>query len=268
MQLIIRHETIYRYSAPLSYTIQQLRLSPRADAHQHTLSWNISTSGQRHAFFDAFGNVSHTLTVTGVHDQVRIVASGIVQMAPLDRGRLLDAGVISPLVFTVPTLLLEADETLRAFASAHLQSSPGTRHLLHLAEAIRDTVAYRTGATAVTSSARDALALGEGVCQDHAHLFLACCHVHGIPARYVSGYVDPGDTAHAATHAWIDAWAEDDGFSGWVSIDVTNACFASDAHCRIAVGRDYTSAAPVRGVRHGGGTESLSVKVDVSPQSR
>jgi transglutaminase-like putative cysteine protease len=144
---------------------------------------------------------------------------------------------------------------------------PGARsnELLTLAEAIRGSVAYQSGATAVTTTAADALSLGRGVCQDHAHLFLACCHVHGIPARYVSGYIDPGTTAHAESHAWVDAWVDEVDFSGWVSIDVTHAKFASDSHCRLAVGRDYDSAAPVRGVRTGGGTETLSVKVSVVP---
>jgi transglutaminase-like putative cysteine protease len=61
----------------------------------------------------------------------------------------------------------------------------------------------------------------QGVCQDHAHMFLACCHAHGIPARYVSGYIDP-ETGHAASHAWVDAWVEDPDYTGWVSIDVTH----------------------------------------------
>ena len=74
-----------------------------------------------------------------------------------------------------------------------------------------------------TTTAQDALKLGKGVCQDHAHLFLACCHAQGIPARYVSGYIDPGNSDHAASHAWVDVWVEDSGFAGWISIDVTHA---------------------------------------------
>jgi transglutaminase-like putative cysteine protease len=266
MLLSIRHETVYRYTAPLTYTIQQLRLSPRAEPHQRTLSWQISTPGQRHEFQDAFGNLSQMLTVIGLHDEVRIVAGGTIAVSPLDRGRLADRGSLSPLVFTVPTRLATPDDAIVEFASRYLTPGARSRELLSLAEAIQGTVAYRSGATVVTTTACDALALGEGVCQDHAHLFLACCHVHDIPARYVSGYIDPGGTAHAESHAWIDAWVDEVDFSGWVSIDVTHARFADDAHCRIAVGRDYDSAAPVRGVRQGGGTESLSVHVDVTPK--
>ena len=266
MQLHIRHETVYRYTAPLSYTIQQLRLSPRAEAHQRTLSWQIGTPGQRNEFVDAFGNLSHMLTITGRHDEVRIVAGGTVDITPLDRGRLPESSSLSPLVFTVPTQLTEPTDAVTEFARHHLRAGANGDALLALAEAIRDAVAYRSGATVVTTPAADALSLGQGVCQDHAHLFLACCHVYGIPARYVSGYLDPGNSSHAESHAWVDAWVDERDFSGWVSIDVTHSRFAADSQCRLAIGRDYDSAAPVRGVRQGGGIESLSVRVDVSPE--
>lgn len=264
MQLSIRHETVYRYTAPLTYTIQQLRLSPRTEPHQRTLSWQISTPGRRNEFIDAFGNLSHMLTITGMHNEVKIVAAGTVNVTPLDRGRLIETSSLSPLVFTVPTRLAEPNEAVIDFAHKNLQPGARSNELVALAEAIRGTVAYRSGATVVTTTAADALRLGEGVCQDHAHLFLACCHVYGIPGRYVSGYIDPGNSSHAESHAWVDVWIEDVDFSGWVSIDVTHARFADDSHCRLAIGRDYDSAAPVRGVRQGGGTESLSVYVDVA----
>lgn len=265
MLLSIRHETVYRYTAALTYTIQQLRLLPRTEVHQQVYSWEVHTAGRRNMFLDAFGNIGHMLTITGLHDEVRILAGGTVSVEPLDRGRLPGGGALSPLVFTVPTRLTLPDERITDFAMRHVQTGARSTALLSLAEAIRESVAYRKGATEVTTPAADALRLGEGVCQDHAHLFLSCCHVHGIPTRYVSGYIDPGDTEHAASHAWVDVWVEEADFSGWTSIDVTHACFAGEAYCRLAIGRDYDSAAPIRGVRHGGGTESLSVHVNVSP---
>lgn len=263
MHLTIRHETVYRYTAQPSYTIQQLRLSPRFEPHQRTLSWQIHTPGVRTPFTDAFGNSGHTLTMVGPHHEVRIVAAGRVEVGGLDRGRLADHGTLSPLVFTVPTRLTESTDAVVEFAMQNIARNAGSSGFLALAEAIRGSIAYQSGATAVTSTAGDALQLRQGVCQDHAHLFLACCHVHQIPARYVSGYIDPGTTSHAESHAWVDVWVEETGFSGWISIDVTNGCFMNQSHCRLAVGRDYDSAAPIRGVRSGGGLESLSVKVDV-----
>lgn len=263
-RLAIRHETLYRYTSPLAYTIQQLRLTPRIEPNQQTLFWNIDTSGHRHAFNDAFGNLCHMLTITGNHDAVRIVAEGEVDIAALDRGRLPEKGTLSPLVFTGTTRLTEAGDPVQAFAAAHLHGA-NSHALLHLAESICGAVAYQSGATGVASTATDALQLGSGVCQDHAHLFIACCRAHNIPARYVSGYIDSGSTGDAESHAWADVWVEEDNFTGWVSIDITHAQFAGETHCRLAVARDYDSAAPVSGIRRGGGEESLDVSVQVVP---
>jgi transglutaminase-like putative cysteine protease len=265
MRLAIRHETVYRYTSPLNYTIQQLRLTPRLESNQHTVYWSVDTAGRRHAFTDAFGNQCHMLTITGSHDTVRIVAAGEVDVATLDRGRLPEKGSLSPLVFTTATRLAQTDDAIAAFAARHLRGADSAA-LLHLAEAICGTVAYQSGATAVTSTATEALQLGRGVCQDHAHLFIACCHTHNIPARYVSGYIDSGSSGNAESHAWADVWVEEKDFSGWVSVDVTHAQFASDMHCRLAVARDYDSAAPVSGMRRGGGKESLEVSVQVVPK--
>lgn len=262
--LAIRHETTYRYTAPLAYTIQQLRLTPRQDAHQQLKSWEISTEGRRHGFVDAYGNASHTLTISGRHDEVRIVARGVVEVSPLIDGRLTTRDVLSPLVFTVPTRLTEPTDAVRTFAAKQLAGGARSQVMLALAEAIRGSVTYQIGATSVNTTASDVLQLGQGVCQDHAHLFLACCHTHDIPARYVSGYIHAGAINHAESHAWVDVWVDDVDFSGWVSIDVTHAQFTGTQHCRLAVGRDYESAAPVRGVRRGGGTETLTVHVDVN----
>ncbi|HEY8100319.1 MAG TPA: transglutaminase family protein [Burkholderiaceae bacterium] len=264
MNLSIRHETIYRYTALLTYTIQQLRLTPRIEAHQHVHSWHIAAPGKCHPFTDAFGNISHMLTVTERHDEVKIIVEGVIDVTSLDRGRLQEKSGLSPLVFTVPTRLTEPAEAIADFAARHLPQGARSDALLQLAEAIRGAVGYQSGATAVTSTATDALLLGQGVCQDHAHLFIACCHTQNIPARYVSGYIDPGSSNHAESHAWVDVWVDEKDFSGWISIDVTHARFENDSYCRLAIGRDYDSAAPVRGVRRGGGDESMSVRVNVS----
>ena len=153
---------------------------------------------------------------------MRILVEGVVATTPLPDGRLQSGDSLSPLIFTVPTRLTQPTPELAEVAARCL---PGPRadtaELMTLAEHIFDAVAYRSGATNVASTAGEAMLLGAGVCQDHAHIFLACCHARGIPARYVSGYIDPRSTGHAASHAWIDAWAEDGDFSGWVSIDVT-----------------------------------------------
>lgn len=261
--LTVRHDTHYRYTEPIRYSIQTLRLTPRAEAHQHVRSWKISTPGRRHAFVDAYGNLSHMLTFPESHDELRISVEGMVDVLPIRDGRIAERSTLSPLVFTVPTRLTRADEAIVDFARRSLPKTPRSADLMALAEAICGAVRYESGHTVVTSPAADALRMGRGVCQDHAHLFLACCHAAGVPARYVSGYIGTGSTEDAESHAWVDAWAEDAGFAGWVSIDVTHAKFQDQGFCRLAVGRDYDSAGPVRGIRRGGGGETLTVHVKV-----
>ncbi|HZV67319.1 MAG TPA: transglutaminase family protein [Telluria sp.] len=268
MQLAIRHQTLYRYTAPQAYSIQQLHVTPRAESQQSVQSWHIHTPGHCHAYADAYGNLSHMLTLNEPHQSVAIVAEGVVATTLLPGGRLDNHEPLSPLIFTVPTRLTEPTEAIRGFA-ARLLPARATRtasaDLMKLAEHIVGAVAYQSGATNVLTTAHDAMLLGAGVCQDHAHLFLACCHARGVPARYVSGYIDPESTGHAASHAWIDAWVDEGGFAGWISIDVTHARLMTDAYCRLAIGRDYDSAAPVRGMRRGGGDESMSIDVQIVP---
>jgi transglutaminase-like putative cysteine protease len=109
------------------------------------------------------------------------------------------------------------------------------------------------------------LADGKGVCQDHAHIFIAAARTLGVPARYITGYLllDSGGTADAH-HAWAEAWVEG---LGWVGFDVSNGICPTDKYVRLAVGLDAGYAAPVTGSRRGGQEETLSVTVDVQQAS-
>jgi transglutaminase-like putative cysteine protease len=133
---------------------------------------------------------------------------------------------------------------------------------MDLVGGIRAAVAYQPGVTDVTHSAAEALDLGAGVCQDQAHVLVACCRAARVPARYVSGYFLDEDSGEVASHAWTDVWLGPE--QGWLSLDVTHAEQAGMRRCRLAVGRDCLDAAPVRGVRRGGGKESMTVTVRVT----
>jgi len=263
MHLTIRHETSYRYEATVHYSIQQLRLTPASGASQVVRRWSIDAPGKLDAAFDAYGNVLHTLVINKPHREIRLHVAGEVDTIALKDGLLPDdAGPIPLEHFTCATRLTEADAAIRDLA-ASVPELASASNLIALSERIVEKVRYNPGITEVTSTAAQALALGNGVCQDHAHLMLACCRTRGVPARYVSGYIEPGDVPHAASHAWVDVWL--DG-TGWVSVDVTHAAFASEIYCRLAVARDYEAAAPVRGRRIGGMEEQLDVSVTVSAQ--
>ena len=263
MQLHIRHETFYRYNEPVKRSVQNLRLTPRRDPVQRALSWNMSTPGRCRSQVDAYGNIVHLLTLDEPHREIRIVVNGVVETEDAAATPLLDEGRLSPLAFLAETPLTRPDEAIADFARPRLQSGGELRpQLLSLAEAVCEEVRYEKGATDVHESAARAFARGAGVCQDHSHIYIACCRSAGIPARYVSGYFYTGREGEIASHAWVDVWAGRD--QGWMSIDVTHRSPADGRHCRLAVGRDYLDACPVRGVRRGGGAEEMQVAVSIA----
>jgi transglutaminase-like putative cysteine protease len=264
MQLRILHRTAYHYDEPVKYSAQALRLTPRRDGSQRVLSWGIHAPGRRIEQVDAHGNVTHLLTVEDPHQDIEIVVSGSVELT--EEGPLVPHdGALSPLAYLAGTRLTAADASIALLAKEHLGGSGSLRDRLYsLASAVHNGVRYTKGATSVEDTASAVLTRGEGVCQDQAHVLIACCRAGGIPARYVSGYLYSGgeDGGDAASHAWVDVWMSD--ARGWLGIDVTHLEPAGRSHCRLAVGRDYLDAAPVRGVRRGGGREKMAVDVTVS----
>jgi transglutaminase-like putative cysteine protease len=267
MQLHIRHETFYRYDEPVKHSVQNLRLTPRRDPMQRALSWNMSAPGRHRSQVDAYGNIVHLLTLDEPHREIRIVVDGVVETEDVASLSLPDEGRISPLAFLAETPLTRPDEAITEFSRELLQSwGDLRRRLLALAEAVCEQVRYEKGATDVHESAARAFARGAGVCQDHSHVYIACCRSAGIPARYVSGYFYPGPDDDIASHAWVDVWTGHE--YGWMSIDVTHRMPADGRHCRLAVGRDYLDACPVRGVRRGGGTEEMRVAVSIAASAQ
>jgi transglutaminase-like putative cysteine protease len=262
VQLKIHHRTAYHYDEPVKYSAQALRLTPRREGRQRTISWSMYAPGRRTEQIDAHGNIMHLLTLEDLHRDIEIVVAGTVEVAN-GQEIIPHEGGLSPLAYLPCTPLTSADDDVLTLATSSLNGSGSTRdRLFNLATAVRDRVRYRPGVTTVEDSATAALARGEGVCQDQAHVFIACCRAAGIAARYVSGYLYVGKDDDAASHAWVDAWMEDT--QAWLGVDVTHAEPTSAKHCRLAVGRDYLDAAPVRGVRRGGGREILDVDVTVT----
>lgn len=269
MRLAIEHETHYRFGEPASHSIQYLRLSPRADSSQSVLNWSVTAPGKVKRWIDGFGNFAHVAVQNGVHDEVAVTVRGEVDtidtcgMLPADDG-------LPPLMFGRPTTYTELTPAITEFATPFRErlADEGTIAALHaLMLGLHTTVAYQPGFTDATTTAGEALEAGRGVCQDHAHLFIACARVLGVPARYVSGYLyDPGaedleNTPGIASHAWAEAYVDEK--VGWVSFDSANSRSATDGYVRLAVAFDYAGAAPVRGVRKGGGVEEMSVRVQV-----
>jgi transglutaminase-like putative cysteine protease len=265
MQLHNRHETHYRYERPVKYSVQSLHLTPRRESSQRSLDWSIAAPGRRLEQVDAYGNIAHLLTIDEPHREIQIVVHGVVETADTESRQ--DDGPLSPLAFLSPTTLTLPNDDLRAFALDAVDSFQDPRARAHaLAEAVFDAVKYKSGTSDVQDSAAVAFKSGEGVCQDHAHVYLAAARSVGMPARYVSGYLYTGDASDAASHAWVDVWLGAE--IGWQSIDVTHKRPAVRTYCRLAVGRDYLDAAPVRGVRQGGGGEKMQANVVVAESAQ
>ena len=163
------------------------------------------------------------------------------------------------------TPLTRPDDSLRTLAESCRVAGRNELDRLHEAAGrLRDAIDYQTGTTYSATTAAEALAHGVGVCQDHAHAFVTVARLLGIPARYVSGYLvsESPDGPDEAAHAWAEGLVPD---LGWVGFDVANRVCATDAYVRVSAGLDYQDAAPTRGLRRGGGSEALSVRVRVSP---
>ena len=265
MRIGILHLTRYLYDTPASYGVLTLRLTPPEFEGQRMVSWAIRAPGidKAASFRDGFGNLAHLVALRAPHSGIEIVAEGVVETA--DRhGVVTGLAERAPLrVFLRTTPLTAADAAIRSLA-ADLGGAETVARLHALMERVADRIAYVVGETHSQTTAAEALARGRGVCQDHAHVFISAARVLGIPARYVNGYMlaEAGHQAEAH-HGWAEAWAEG---VGWIGFDPANGLCPTDRYVRLATGLDATSAAPIRGSRHGGDSERLDVRVEVAQQ--
>ena len=262
MLLKVFHRTLYTYDAPVPYALQRLRLSPQSGKTQTVMSWTVDIEGaqQEVRFFDHFDNDTRLVSVSGAPHTIEITAKGDVQVHDT-------AGVTGPHTGFAPLWLFEPETALTTAGPlvsdiAHSVKGDGDVELLHmLSHTIRERVAYAVGATDVATVAEDAVARGEGVCQDHSHIFLAAARKLGFPARYVSGYLLLDDAREqVATHAWAEAYVKG---LGWVAFDVSNGISPDERYVRLATGRDYRDAMPVSGIRLGQSQEQLEVHITV-----
>ena len=192
-------------------------------------------------------------------------ASGIVDIANEgEETRDEEAELLSPLVFLRCTPLTRADTAIREFAQRLYRPDAAEESLNQLMADLLLRMPYSPGATQVQDSAADAFARAKGVCQDHTHVFLACCRALEIPARYVSGYVYSDNAQHVAMHAWAEVWLD----GRWLSFDITNNTRRLNQHLRLATGLDYLDACPVRGTRLGGGGEIMLTNAEVREHSQ
>ena len=291
MRLSITHETQYRYSSPVVLSQQLLHLTPRAlpwqrcDAHEISVEPTANEITERE---DYYGNRTASLVIAVPHPALVVRAASTVSVEPRARAALaaprvsweavrarlsaLDAPpLVEPAEFLFDSPHVERSRELADYA---VKSFTARRAILEsaldLARRIHKDFKFDRTATSVSTPLKQVLKQRSGVCQDFAHLMIGCLRSIGLAARYVSGYLltapPPGRPrliGADASHAWASLYCGER--VGWIDIDPTNNCIVDDAHVTLGWGRDFADVTPMRGVILGGGTQTLSVRVTVSP---
>ena len=278
----IRHVTRFVYTPPVTESMTEVRMQPRAEGGQRCLKFELHTQPRARilGYRDHLGNIVHHFDIPGKHSQLKITAESTVEIAPapplpesLDAGawEAMDAinllaaywDYLAPSQYAFKTeLLAELGRELRVERRGDPLSL-----LREINAAIYESFDYKPQSTSVDSPIDDALRMRVGVCQDYAHIMIALARELRIPCRYVSGYLFHEGNGHdrsaaGASHAWVEAYLPE---LGWVGFDPTNNLIAGERHIRTAIGRDYADVPPTRGVFKGLAQSELSVGVQVSP---
>jgi len=286
MILKVNHTTTYRYGQPVSICHTELHLTPRASARQLVLQHELTidpASDTRAARKDYFGNDVTAFSIHRPHRTLTITATSLVARQAADP---IHPGLTPPweqvrdevsrhesndtfdafqFIFESPRVKLGP-----AFAAYAAESFAPGRPLL---EAARDLCRriftdfkYDKGATTVATPIEVAFKSRHGVCQDFAHIMIACIRSLGLPALYVSGCLrsSPDSIGAEASHAWVSVFCAS---FGWLDFDPTNNVMPAGDHVTIAWGRDYSDVPPVKGVALGGGEQTIDVAVEVTPAS-
>lgn len=287
----VHHETLYEYSGEVVHSHQLLHLAPRESAHQSCLSHEIRiepTPTNRTADFDAFGNPVTRLEFDRPHRHLTVTAEMRVEVRPRPplpendeswerarnqlayAGRPPGAARLEALRFRSESQHVRIKQVFDDYADECFETG---QPLLQCAEKLMHKLyaemTYAPGETSISTSLLEVIEKRRGVCQDFAHLMIACLRSRGLAARYVSGYLrtipPEGEKQHLgadASHAWVSVYSPT---AGWVEFDPTNGVRAGTDHITVAWGRDFGDVSPLRGVIVGGGRHSVGVQVHVSP---
>jgi transglutaminase-like putative cysteine protease len=279
MYYAIKHETVFRYSQPISESVMEVYMQPRSESIQRCLRFRLVTYPRarvsEHA--DLFGNTVQFFDIPTEHAQLTLSTEAIVELvAPPALPDALDADAWEVLDHAtrsgdfwdllMPSALTEQSALLAAFAEeldVRRRGDP-LALLRELNQGVYSAINYTPNSTDVDSPIDEALHTRRGVCQDFAHVMTALVRRLGIPCRYVSGYLYYNKDDRSipdASHAWVEAYLPQ---TGWIGFDPTNNVLAGERHIRVAVGRDYSDVPPTRGVFRGKAETELSVEVHVT----
>ena len=275
VHLAVFHLTEYRYPEPAWDSFNEVRLSPTDDHCQSLLSFTLELTPDAtvRSHLDYYGTRVHQFHIPETHRRLAIEArsSVVTYPRPAPISVAMDSLVeLRPrfFEFLAPTRRVPLDRDWRAAmrAPALLRGGDLVEYLSSLTSHLHRFFTYRKSVTEIDTPIADFVGARAGVCQDYTHAMLALTRMLGIPARYVSGYLEtsPGRTLGSdASHAWIEAYLPG---SGWVGFDPTNGVVVGQAYIKVGHGRDYDDVPPVKGLRRGGGSETLRVAVSVLRQ--
>jgi transglutaminase-like putative cysteine protease len=267
MRLKISHLTEYRYDEPAQFSLQRLRLTPPSTAGQTVLDWSLHVEGAKPEveYDDQYGNRVNLVSLEGEQRVTRIVAEGEVETEDRNGVTGPHAGFCPLWLFLRETPLTRSGRLTRELVRG-IEGDSDLARMHALMAAVHETVEYRPGTSSTETTAEEALEKKSGVCQDHAHVFVAAARLMQVPARYVSGYLMMGERVEqTATHAWGEAHIPG---LGWVGFDPANEICPDARYIRIASGLCYRDCAPVSGMRIGTPGETLSVTVRVQNQGQ
>ena len=285
----VEHETRYTYRLPVAQSWQLAHLTPRPLPWQTLVSHELLIEpppDERRDEFDSFGNAATHFSLHAAHRALRVRMNCRVEVAerPVAEVRaapgweaIRDAvrtepaqDGLMPAQMTSPTRLVPTSEAASVYAAPSFARGRGWLEAVSdLMHRIHAEFEFEPGSTTVSTSVDEVLYQKRGVCQDFAHLMLACLRGHGLPARYMSGYLltdpPPGRArllGADASHAWVAGYAP--GY-GWVEFDPTNDRLADQRYITLAWGSDFADAVPLRGVLLGGRGQRMDVEVSVIP---
>ena len=265
----VTHITTFNYAQSVSISQQVLRLKPRSFDQQSVISFDLDVKPRRgpvESWQDYFGNDVMEVLVDKPHKSLEITARSRIDVTREQRVML----ELSPRWEAVAETLRAPKSLAWEYAQASL--TPGRPLLdavMDLTSRVHADFTYQGGVTDIHTPVVDVFEHRAGVCQDFAHLQIACLRAHGIAARYVSGYLltHPPEGRERlvgadASHAWLSVWCPE---FGWVDFDPTNDVMPEYEHITVGWGRDYGDVSPVMGFIVGGGSHDVRVSVDVAP---
>jgi transglutaminase-like putative cysteine protease len=302
MLLHVVHETRYDYTPAVENAHHAVHLTPASNARQQLISHRLHIDpapAQQREVVDVYGNLSTFFSFQSAHDRLRVVAESVISTTAVwnadelpaspswervrQHFRYHAAAAWDPAAeFLFASPYVPRDDAFANFArpcfTANRPVAEAAKALMRL---IHSRMTYESLSTEVNTPALEALEQRKGVCQDFAHIMVACCRAMGLPARYVSGYLlthpapgQPRLIGSDASHAWASVYcpaATDGGEVDrvtpgcWLDFDPTNDRSPGEDYVTLATGRDFLDVSPMRGVIRGGARHALNVAVTVTP---